>query len=55
MVALKLDLEWRITLFTALLFPALIALGFWQLERADEKRELETQWAQRQSEAPVEL
>lgn len=51
----KLDLEWRITLFTLLLAPALIALGFWQLERADEKRELETRWAQRQSEAPVAL
>jgi cytochrome oxidase assembly protein ShyY1 len=55
MAALKLDLEWRITLFTALLFPALVALGFWQLERADEKRELESRWAQRQSEAPVRL
>jgi len=55
MAALKLDLEWRITLFTALLFPALVMLGFWQLERAEEKRALESRWAQRQSEAPVEL
>lgn len=52
---MKLDLEWRITLFTALLFPALVALGFWQLERADEKRELESRWAQHKSEAPVRL
>ena len=55
MAALKLDIEWRITLFTALLFPALIVLGFWQLDRADEKRELESRWAQRQAETPVLL
>ncbi|WP_116368456.1 SURF1 family protein [Parahaliea mediterranea] len=39
-VGLKFDLEWRTTLFTALLLPLLIGLGFWQLQRADEKRAL---------------
>ncbi|WP_439101753.1 SURF1 family protein [Congregibacter sp.] len=40
MSALKLDLEWRTTLMTLLLFPGLIALGFWQLDRAQEKSDI---------------
>ena len=36
--------EWqpnvKIVVFSLLLFPLLIALGFWQLERAEEKREI---------------
>jgi surfeit locus 1 family protein len=32
--------EWRIALFTALLLPLMISLGFWQLRRADENRAL---------------
>tara|TARA_R110000787_G_scaffold140652_7_gene254209 strand:+ start:194 stop:949 length:756 start_codon:yes stop_codon:yes gene_type:complete len=55
MAGLQLDFEWRITLATALLLPALIALGFWQLERAEEKAGLEARWSVRQSEAPVPL
>jgi len=47
--ALVLDLEWRTTLLTALLLPALIALGFWQLERADEKTAIASQQAARVS------
>lgn len=31
------DFEWRLTLFSLLLFPALVSLGFWQLDRAEEK------------------
>jgi len=38
MTPLKFDLEWRTTVLTVVLAPILIALGFWQLERADEKR-----------------
>ena len=36
--------EWqpnvKIIVFSLLLFPLLLALGFWQLERAEEKREI---------------
>ena len=35
--AFAFDFEWRITLFTLLLLPLLISLGFWQLQRAEEK------------------
>jgi surfeit locus 1 family protein len=37
---LRIDVEWRIALFTGLLLPLLIFLGFWQLQRADEKAQL---------------
>ena len=37
---LRIELEWRTVLATALLVPLLCYLGFWQLARADEKRDL---------------
>ncbi|MFT7286445.1 MAG: surfeit locus 1 family protein [Halieaceae bacterium] len=52
---LELDLEWRMTLLTVLLLPMLVALGFWQLQRADEKRELAERYSQRAAQAPVSL
>ena len=44
---LELLFEWRLTLFTLLLFPGLLYLGFWQLDRAEEKRVLALRNAQR--------
>lgn len=55
MSALRLDLEWRTTLLTAVLLPVLVALGFWQLEREQEKLALSAMFAQRQQLAPVPL
>lgn len=49
---LKLTLNWRLSLFTALLLPVLVTLGFWQLARADEKRELLAQRQQQRAEPP---
>ena len=46
---LELWLEWRLTVFTFLLCPGLVALGFWQLDRADEKRALAERHLQRES------
>ena len=37
---LQFDFEWRTSLAVVLLLPLLLALGAWQLQRADEKREL---------------
>ncbi len=34
-------LNWQVCIFTLLFFPLLIRLGFWQLERADEKRTIQ--------------
>lgn len=41
--------EWRLTLFTLLLLPLLVSLGFWQLSRAEEKVALEARYAARAS------
>jgi surfeit locus 1 family protein len=35
--AFRFDLEWRTTLFALIMVPALAGLGFWQLDRAEEK------------------
>jgi len=52
---LRFDLEWRLTLATALLFPCLVALGLWQLERAQEKVELQEAFAARAALPPLPL
>ncbi|MDG0992299.1 MAG: SURF1 family protein [Luminiphilus sp.] len=46
---LELVFEWRLTVFTLLLFPGLLYLGAWQLDRAAEKRELAQRNAERQT------
>ena len=52
---LEFSFEWRLTVFTALLCPCLISLGFWQLDRAEEKRLLSTQYSQRLALAPISV
>jgi cytochrome oxidase assembly protein ShyY1 len=52
---LSFDLEWRTTAATLFLLPLLVGLGFWQLQRADEKALLAAAWEQRQSQPPVPL
>ena len=51
----KYDPEWRITAFVLLLVPLMTSLGFWQLQRADEKAALAGAFAQRQSSPPAPL
>ncbi len=52
---LEFDFEWRITLFTLLLLPLLISLGFWQLQRAQEKAALAVAFEQQQALPPAPL
>lgn len=52
-VGFRFDPEWRITLFTMVAIPLLLALGLWQLERAEEKAQLARAWELRQLQAPV--
>lgn len=54
-ISLRFDLEWRISLLTLLLLPALVSLGFWQLQRADEKATLSATWEQRRHQPAVPL
>jgi cytochrome oxidase assembly protein ShyY1 len=37
-------LDWRLLLFSGLFLPVLLSLGFWQLDRADEKKVRLAQW-----------
>lgn len=46
---------WKLSLFFLILLPCLISLGFWQLERAQEKRQILQRLSDRRSEAPVGL
>lgn len=54
-MARRFRFDWRITAFTVVLVPVMIALGFWQLHRADYHRALIRQAEQRRSEQPVAL
>ena len=49
------DFEWRIALFTALLVPFMVSLGFWQLQRADEKSAMAAAFDTRQQQPPAPL
>jgi len=49
------DLEWRSTALFVVLLPLLVALGYWQLARAAEKRSLLEAFDARQQAAPVSL
>jgi len=53
--ALAFDPEWRITLFALVLVPAMTGLGFWQLQRADEKAALAARFEARRAQAPTGL
>jgi len=46
---------WKMTVFVLLLLPLLLKLGFWQLSRADEKRQIIDEISLRQSAAPTPL
>jgi surfeit locus 1 family protein len=50
---LKIRLNWKIALCVALGFSVLMKLGFWQLDRANEKREIIQAIELRQSAEPV--
>jgi len=47
--AYRWEANWKITLLFVLLLPLLLKLGFWQLSRAEEKRELARQLLERQA------
>ena len=55
MAGLRFDTEWRITLFTLVMVPLLVGLGFWQLQRAEEKAALMASFEARQQQRPVPL
>lgn len=54
-LGIEFDPEWRITLVTLLMVPLMVGLGFWQLQRADEKAALAASFEQRQVQRPALL
>lgn len=54
-VSLTLTFNGKITLLTVLVLPVLVSLGLWQLERADEKRQLQVAFFDQQRLPPVAL
>ncbi len=52
---LVFNLEWRLTLLTVILLPVLVSLGFWQLDRAAEKRELAARHVRQTALPPMTL
>ena len=47
--------NWRASLLAVLLMPLVVSLGFWQLDRAEEKRQLQRLFEQRQYAGPIAL
>jgi cytochrome oxidase assembly protein ShyY1 len=52
---LHFDFEWRLALFTALLVPLMVGLGFWQLQRGDDKAALSAAFETREQQQPALL
>jgi len=50
---LRVTLDWRTTLATVMLIPTLLFLGFWQLDRADEKVDLIARMDERRVLPPI--
>ena len=51
----RFEADWRTTLFALVLVPALAALGFWQLSRAEEKAVIAEEFEQKRAREPAPL
>lgn len=47
--------NWKVTLLCLLVWPFLLALGFWQLDRAGDKRQLQAHLEAQQAQPPASL
>lgn len=45
-------LNWKICLFSLFFFPLFVGLGFWQLQRAEQKRTIQQHWQNQQALPP---
>jgi len=52
-MAIKWQINWKLTALTLLLIPVLLRLGFWQLERAEQKRALKADYIERATISPL--
>ncbi len=53
--AYRWDSNWKILLLVVIMLPLLLRLGFWQLQRGEEKQLLQQQYQQQGEQAPVAL
>lgn len=54
-VQFNIDPNWKVILLCVLTLPLLISLGFWQLDRAEQKRERQLELERAQAQAPAPL
>lgn len=47
--------EWRLSLFATMFIALFVSLGFWQLQRADEKRAIASRWQAQRQQEPARL
>lgn len=47
--------NWKLTLFTILMLPLLISLGYWQLDREQQKIQMQERYERRALESPVPI
>lgn len=52
---LSLSLNTKVTILAVLLLPVLLALGNWQLQRAEDKRAIQEEFLARQQQTPVPI
>ena len=52
---LQFTFDWRASLLVLLLLPVVTSLGFWQLSRAEEKRQMLALFEDRQARGPVAI
>lgn len=52
---LAFSFNWKISLFTFLLLPLLVGLGYWQMQRAQEKQTIQEEYQRQQALPPVNL
>jgi surfeit locus 1 family protein len=51
----RVTLNWKLVLFALVFLPVLISLGVWQLQRAEEKRNIQESWQSQQALPPVQF
>lgn len=54
-VPFRLEINWKISVFSLFFLPVLVSLGFWQLQRADEKSTIQQLLEEQQARPPVSL
>lgn len=52
---LQIKFDWKASALVLMLLPVTMSLGFWQLDRAEEKRQIQALFQQRQNNGPVPI